>query len=111
MGGGLKTLQNAGPICQLLAKTPTSEASNVGYTASPELWIEMALSHDRRHKNPDEPASPRARGSKAASIESARLSLQDRARSRSVHRVHIEMRRPRARGRLISIDRNHENPT
>ena len=45
---GSQSPQLARPICPLLGKTPTSEASNVGYTASPELWIEMALSHDQR---------------------------------------------------------------
>ena len=48
LDGGSQSPQIARPICPLLGKTPTSEASNVGYTASPELWIEMALSHDQR---------------------------------------------------------------
>ena len=64
------------PTESTLGNRPTSKADNVGYTASPELWIERASSNDRRHKNPDEPASPRARASKAARIQSARLFLK-----------------------------------
>ena len=60
----------------LLRNCPISASVNVGYTAPPELWIALASSHDRRHKNPDEPASPTARASKAARIQSARLFLK-----------------------------------
>ena len=67
---------NRWPTESTLGNRPTSKADNVGYTASPELWIERASSNDRRHKNPDEPASPRARASKAARIQSARLFLK-----------------------------------
>ena len=57
------------PTESTLCNRPTSKADNVGYTAAPELWIALASSHNRRHKNPDEPASPTARASKAARIQ------------------------------------------
>ena len=60
---------NRWPTESTLGNRPTSKADNVGYTASPELWIALASSHDRRHKNPDEPASPTARASKAARVQ------------------------------------------
>ena len=68
-GWWLAIATNRPPPLSTSWDSPTLEAANGGYTVSPELWIALASSHDRRHKNPDEPASPTARASKAARVQ------------------------------------------